>query len=325
LIQRVAGEGDRHSHDVRFVKGAIDATSQQGPDPGMAFCPYCGREKETFTDEHVVPRALGGNVEPANPFKLRVCDTCNAASGRRVDGRFVRSFLVHNARAQAANDFYDPRVEPVIPLFYFGPQHDWPDTSTVCDFWLGPTGDSIFHVHRPYSEEPSDRAWVGKPPHLKSSAVDRGVVYVGVVGTNPEWHPIIDRSVREAFLPGTPIHYLNAAPEGQQPPFPAVAAERQAQLDWIRSCGQLRRGRFVIDLVAGDRFLAKLALGIGTITLGDDFCRSQQASVLRSALWERDPKKRRKLKFKGKDFSAETSTLGRSLLAVVATRCCSCR
>jgi hypothetical protein len=57
------------------------------------LCPYCGKTKPTeeFTDEHVVPAAVGGNLMPTNPFLLRACRRCNTACGRHVDGPFIRS------------------------------------------------------------------------------------------------------------------------------------------------------------------------------------------------------------------------------------------
>jgi HNH endonuclease len=84
------------------------------------ICPYCGFDKdpEIFTDEHVIPRTLGGNVYPTNPFLCRVCTGCNSACGRYVDGRFSKSWFIHNWKSDAARQTYDPAAEPVFPLSY---------------------------------------------------------------------------------------------------------------------------------------------------------------------------------------------------------------
>jgi hypothetical protein len=58
----------------------------------------------------------------------------------------------------------------------------WKDNETVCDAWIGPTGDPIYHFHRAYREP----TWVGRPP-TSVDKYDPGVVFFAIVGTNPEW------------------------------------------------------------------------------------------------------------------------------------------
>lgn len=74
------------------------------------FCPYCATEKDAqeFTDEHVLPRALRRAVHPTSPFKLRLCQQCNAIAGLYVDTPVVRSWLLRLARASALIDPLDP-------------------------------------------------------------------------------------------------------------------------------------------------------------------------------------------------------------------------
>lgn len=52
-------------------------------------CLYCGNEKneEDFSQEHVIPKALGGNLTPDNPFTIHnVCRRCNSVAGAFIDG-----------------------------------------------------------------------------------------------------------------------------------------------------------------------------------------------------------------------------------------------
>src|SRR5215831_8911581 len=86
------------------------------------LCPYCARMKsqEQFTDEHVVPAALGGNITPKNPFKLRTCRRCNTACGRHVDGPFIRSWTTSNDRAAHARKYLDLSRGAIVPLVYLG-------------------------------------------------------------------------------------------------------------------------------------------------------------------------------------------------------------
>ena len=62
----------------------------------MMRCLYGNIEKpiEEFSDEHVIPQAIGGNIEPINPFNLtEICQRCNRLCGLFVDGSFVRSWF----------------------------------------------------------------------------------------------------------------------------------------------------------------------------------------------------------------------------------------
>src|SRR4051812_6599767 len=116
------------------------------------ICPYCGRDKplDEMTIEHVLPRALGGNVEPSNPFQCKACKTCNNDCGQWIDGRFVRSWVIHNWRAESSRRAYDPSANPVLPLAYLGRLPDWPSPDgSVADLWLGPAGELCYHFHQP--------------------------------------------------------------------------------------------------------------------------------------------------------------------------------
>jgi hypothetical protein len=269
------------------------------------FCPYCGRDKAPteFTDEHPIPRSLGGNLTPSNPFLIRVCASCNAACGRWIDGPFVKSWLMHNARAITVDRLYRDSPPQVFPLVYMGPDENWSgDDGTICDFWLGPTGDHIYHFHQPYGSDVS--IFAGRPPHLKADDLDPGRVFLAFVAPNPVWHQLVYTSVRAAFEIRTPIHFVNAAPAGQTPPYPPVPAAAEAQIRWITSIppGTERSLKFSMDMDFGDRFLTKLSLGLGVARFGESFAKSEFASRLRGALWERDPDSRGRFEVGGTSF-----------------------
>jgi hypothetical protein len=251
-----------------------------------ARCPYCGEDgsKGNMNKEHVVPRALGGNLEPTNPFAIRAHERCNRTLGKWVDAPFIRSWVLHNARALAGHQFLDPACKPVLPLLYGGRSRDWDDPAIECELWIGPTGDAVYHFHAPY---PTGPAFVGRPSWLKPDAADPGVVFLAIVGSNPAWHPIIIDSTRDTFE-GATLHLLNAAPTGHDPPYPPVAPAHQRFVDWIHAFRDTKRSlESAVDTECGDRFLVKVALGIGTVLLGDAFVESTDAAVLRRALWTR--------------------------------------
>jgi hypothetical protein len=183
-----------------------------------------------------------------------------------------------------------------------GPQKDWPSPDgTVCDFWLGPTGDHVYHFHKPY---PDANVFAGVPPHVKAADVDPGRVFLAFVAENPEWHPLVYSSVKAGFDASTPIHFLNAAPEGFTPPHPLPSPEGIPQLNWIRSFppDTKRVSDVSIDIDFGVRFLMKCALGFGTALLGDAYVHSSYASDLRSAMWQRDISARERFQIRGKPF-----------------------
>ena len=166
------------------------------------LCPYCGYEKPDTeaTDEHVLPKALGGNLTPTNPFLLKtVCQKCNSASGRWIDGLFIRSWFTQNQRAENAIRYFDLNAHPVLPLSYLGELQEALLTNKVCDVWLGPTGDMIYHFHAPYPETPGSVGMIGRPLHLPNNEVDAGFVFLFVRATNPVWHKHILLSVIEHF------------------------------------------------------------------------------------------------------------------------------
>jgi hypothetical protein len=262
------------------------------------YCPYCGHDKDAsdFTYDHVIPRALGGNLRPTNPFKLPVCRRCNTLCGYFVDGPFVRSWFIHNARALAKHKYIDPESD-ILPLTFMGQSTEWPEQLEVCDFWLGPTGDHIYHFHEPYPSEP---VMVGQPLGIPEESLDPGCVMVLIVASNPFWHSIIAKSIKDEFEKSS-IHYLNAAPEGLVAPYPPIAISHTRHLEWVNSFKPdgMRHVKFTTDITCTDRFMMKVALGLGSLALAPDFIKSVEAEVLRKSLWTTDPKQRESLMIRG--------------------------
>lgn len=265
----------------------------------MPHCPYCGRAIATdqVTDEHVIPRALGGGLTPTNPFKVPACKRCNSAAGRWVDGPFIKSFLIHNARALAQNERVDPATQPILPFLFIGALPAWSRQDVQCDMWLGPAGDHVYHFHKPYPAEPS---LVGRPPSVDPLSLDPGRVYLAFVATNPMWHPVIVQSARENF-PGASLHFLNAGPSPAELPYPPVDGQWKPEVDFIKSRpdGAFVKAQFTLDIGFADRFAAKLALGFGAAVLGHNFIVSPDADLLRQGMWTKEREERARLPIRG--------------------------
>ena len=268
------------------------------------ICAYCWREKpdEQITDEHVLPRALGGNLTPQNPFLLRpVCKICNAASGRHIDGPFLRSWFLKNYRAENARKYVDLSVSPILPLTYLGEvQTDLP-TDKSCDMWLGPTDDRVFHFHNPY---PNAEGVVGPPLYLRPDEIDPGFVFVFIRATNPAWHGPILLSIKEYF-PESTLYVGNGStpPGGAFSDVPEKFNALHSQLKAMN--GQTHHLQFHVRKDFGHRFLAKLALGCGALFLKRDFLWSPDATLLRNFMWEKTPGSRQDIPLLGQPFLSE--------------------
>ena len=289
-------------------------TSQ--PRPATEFCPYCGedRARSDFTKEHVLPQALGGNLQPSNPFSISACGRCNSTCGRYVDGRFIRSWLIHNWRAESHRRTYDPK-NSVLSLVWFGKLADWSGIDgTVADFWLGPAGDLIYHFHEPYPDVDAT-VFAGRPPHVPLARTDPGAVYVALRSGTNDWLQTLMRSLTKTFGSEASLHFLNAAPAGYQTPYPVVPRERHAHVEWIssRRTDEPLQARFAVDADWGVRFLAKFGLGLGVAVLEPGYDRSAYADELRKALWSREPASRQSIRVRGRGFLNSDPTMTKLL------------
>lgn len=279
-------------------------------------CPYCGKQRPATerTREHVVPAALGGATEPQNPFIVTACVRCNTACGRYVDGPFIRSWLISNRRSENARTFVDLSSSPAIPLTCMGPLEDAPRSdSRVCDFWLGPAGDTIYHFHDAYEAE--DPTTVGPPTHLPKGELDAGFVFLFVRASNPAWHLCIVQSVLSQFERAT--IYLGNGPAPSVPRFQPIPAALSPIRDDLKArSGTMHHVTLAMKVDFGDRFLAKLALGFGALCLGAGFIASPYAVHLRNFLWCRDGKAREQMPVAGTSFLGDLDDDLRSLLSV---------
>lgn len=120
-------------------------------------CVYCANppdktKGDTWTVEHVLPEAIGGDLIDGEPFELPdVCSYCNNRFGQWVDGPYIRSFITNEQRVSIFWRYVDLAQTPIIPFLYRGQSSEVSLPSDyVCDVWLGPGGDQVFHVHHPY-------------------------------------------------------------------------------------------------------------------------------------------------------------------------------
>lgn len=250
------------------------------------LCVYCGQEKPegSFTKEHVIPKAIGGNLTPTNPFALnQVCQQCNSRCGAYVDGPFIKSWFTHNHRSQNSLKYVDLENGATVSLSYMG-QMELSFCERICDFWLGPTGDRIYHFHLPYPEEPDVSPMVGRPSFARSNQVDKGFAFLFICAKNKVWWPTVVHSFIDQFE-GSNL-YLGNGPTPQGGPFediPSTLAALHEQLKLLNS--QYHKVGVRIGTHYGSRFIVKIALGLGALILNPAFINSSDADLLRQALW----------------------------------------
>ncbi len=249
---------------------------------------------------------MGGNPSPNNPFLLKnVCSTCNSASGRYIDGPFIRSWFIQNSRSQNARQFVDLNRDPIIPLTFMGELRQTWLADTVCDLWLGPTGDIIYHFHNPYPKYKGADPHSGPPLYLRANEIDPGFAFIFVRASNPVWHRCIIFSFVEHFEDST--LYLGNGPTPPGGRFSDIPFRLSALHTQLKAMGaQWHNVTFAIGTDFGHRFMAKLALGMGALFLNDSFLKSNEAKRLRDFMWEKDPDARGDIQIAGTTFLSQS-------------------
>jgi hypothetical protein len=262
-------------------------------------CLYCNEEKKEFTKEHIIPKSIGGVFEPENPFLINnVCQRCNNIAGLYIDAPFTKNWLLNNSRVSNTKKYIDLKSKPILPLTYFGILSELTFEKKICEYWSGPTGDGIYHFHEPYPEE-VNIAIDGRPKNKKVE-FDRGFVFLMIRSNNPEWHPSIIFSVLENFK-GAMFYIGNGQPP-QLKEFHGIPNELKILHNQILGLNK-KTHTCQISIAMGfeERFLAKIALGIGFKYLDDSFASSDDANLLREFMNEKDWEKRKNIgvKFTG--------------------------
>lgn len=221
------------------------------------YCAYHGvdhPEDTKFTQEHIVPAALGG----AERFSIRVCEQANNEFGGRIDGPFVSMFFVAIPRflyGLAATDGNSPRI-------------DLSGTSVI--------GSDEVKVR--YHLTPEEQFLAIEPKvHKEQQGTD--IRYT--VGGDPAKVASILRGITEPALSGGKI-LLNSQRE------PATMQDILRAAHVIRITPEITRN-FSLTINDAYRFFIKLALGTAQLVLGESYTRSTDAEELRKILWAANP------------------------------------
>jgi hypothetical protein len=218
------------------------------------FCAYCGEDHDetvAFTDEHVVPYAIGGS----NAFTIRVCRPSNNALGGKVDKPFAETFVVQTKRFLLGLEGTH-KTAPTLDL----------SGTKEMD------GRQVGVTYRITKE--SKRLKISSPTVMKVTTPD-----------GERWTASGDPTDVLRILKGKLVN-LNAQgklmkdADGSVLKLTDLDALAKNRIETLEP-GILTTVRF--DLLQFARFFAKLALPTGYFVFGESFSRSLHANVLRKA------------------------------------------
>lgn len=272
-------------------------------------CMYCGKEfdEDDMTREHVIPQVIGGNIEEKNPFIIyNVCKRCNNVAGTFIDGIFAKQFLTKDNIDRINSRYTDINENPFMPSTYMGKVKGIAFNRRICELWIGPAGDYIFHFHEPYEEKPMI-PMIGKPTYINSKDIDYGFVFLYIFSNNPIWQTTTVNSVKKTF--NKSVIYFGNGDHSLCEIFSEIPTELRELHNSIKD-KMINHEKFNIEfpipLHVNDRFLFKIALGMSGIFLKDEFILSDEAKLLRDGMWSKTNEEIEDIEIAGTAFFKKT-------------------
>jgi HNH endonuclease len=270
----------------------------EGPMTETKKCIYCREDKPVaeFSEEHIIPKFMGGSSECYDAVTNDVCDQCNSLFGRFVDASVAKGFFLNSIEGTAWQGCfdYDEKNGNVFPLTYLGKCDELEfDEGEEVEVWLCPDGGTAWDLHEKRSED--FQAFSGGDPLLRRK--DRlSRTYVFFRSEVPYWvlsnfQSLPSHFKEEAIFFGTDIDIEDRMPIGRaKGVFCRKDATAIAERDKIRQ--PLDKERMIhhevkLDLLFDVRFLAKLAIAFGHQLLGNGYGTLQYTDMLRTLLWTR--------------------------------------
>lgn len=278
-------------------------------------CIYCGKIKSEsdFSNEHIWPDALGGDFLPDFWKTNDVCRSCNNMSGVFIDGAFIKSFQIASERTYDSLSYLPhDKATGILPLSYIGTiQNVKSETGEIIDYWVCAPGANVLHVRTE-----SEKIWAtytGGDPRSKSKRSKAGRVIVSLTSKQDYWILTALRSVLKHFpkakhfvtnikIPNTPYYYLDPNKLEHSNDLQIVE-----EFESLVNAENEVHAKITIPLDIDQRFLAKVALGIGYKLFGSNFLKTTYATELRKAFREADSNKRNQLKVEHSNYFSSMS------------------
>ncbi len=268
------------------------------------YCLYCDQDisSDEFSDEHIWPQALGGDILPTDIWRIDVCEKCNSMSGVFVDGAFIKGWSVQNQRVNLNSS----KNESGLQFAYIGrvdnlgaPQGE------IVDYYTSKRASVL--VIRPEESEDLWKSYVGGNPKRKKLANYRAYLIFNIADQSQ--HKTVYDGFRKQFdryqrFIATPMNISDKVIDHidhPNHPYPQDRAIRDAYFKTSNN-GEKISGQIVMDLDYGMRFACKLALALGYKLIGEQFIGSNDCNLLRRGFREANFQKRQTLPIRGTSF-----------------------
>lgn len=171
------------------------------------------------------------------------------------------------------------KLAPLAPflLHYVGElKHLGVDMDNVCDVWLSPSEDVLFHFHAPY---PQNTVGVTED----SNALDCGFAFIKTNAPNTTWWDNALPSIQDNLLfSQTVFYFCNTPQKPTQDYFTAIPSNLEPLRQTLFS---YPIQAFLVDY--NKSFLVSLALDFGALHLNKSFLFSHHTNTLRNFLSEK--------------------------------------
>lgn len=262
----------------------------------MKICIYCNKEKEDkeFNREHVIPQAIGGGSETNNPLIIKVCKKCNSIAGFFIDTPFSKYWFLATSNIASLRKVVNFQLIESFQFTYMGFVKDYNLDDMICEKWIGPNRDSVFHFHPPFPILEDTESVGGLHPTLKSNTkINHGFSILVLNSNTPEWVKLIKNSYKKQFklCDNYIVEFQESKIKKLPNDFPKDKERFIQRLQAITT--ETIETEFAISFGTAERFLAKTALAIGNLFLNKTFINSNYADSLRSFLWTKEYDKRK--------------------------------
>ncbi len=254
-------------------------------------CIICLEDKPgiLFSKEHIFPDALLRRTQNNVLLINDVCQNCNNNFGLHVDAPFIKYWFINMAKVAFDLKYADLQSDEVVAFSYLGHIEELAFEGKVCEHYRGPGGDYIYNFHDPYSPIENEEIVQGFNPIHKLRKENKGDVILIVRTNNPVWIRSLLASFNYHFKSHTKFVSPNTLVDPQQFPVPP-----KKYMDALIRTKDYKQS-FSISGFTGERFLAKLAIEFGFHVLNAIFRNSEQISLLRRFVRERDFKERKSI------------------------------
>lgn len=247
----------------------------------------------------------------------RVCTRCNSLAGQFVDGAFLKSWFLAAENTSAAHRYLDKDKPAAMPLFYHGLADDFLCASDeVCERWIGPAGDHIYHVHK--RDDERWETFAGGDVIRRKR--DPGRAYMALTSQHPYWFATSVLSFMARFEGAThrlltEVQGVDLGPRLLNPFQEPLSEIERSEVKFILKKSSWQAAKLPLQIDFADRFLCKVALGLAFKVLGPGVMSTPYSDELRKGLWTVDKDERDKLALRGAGyFQQETDTRASAIL-----------